>query len=164
MKTSTFERFWFAVACASLFGCASQSAPAPASTPQASASEPLSTAEAVAFCVRLHEQAAPCAGEFIDLTMDLRAKYFPEFAEKIATPEARAAAKKTGMEEVMADGTGPLEPRQQRCQDYVEHGPPTPRDAPARLEPCFAKAVCAEKIECMRPVMEARFQARKTGN
>ena len=32
--------------------------------------------------------------------------------------------------------------------------------APAELEPCFKISDCAQKIECMRPVMEARFRAR----
>ncbi len=145
-------------------GSSSAGAPAVAApSPASSDGELLSAAESVDFCVRLHEQMVPCAPEFIDLTMDLRAKYFPEFAQKIATPESRASAKKIGIDEVMADGAGPLEPRRKRCQEYVEHGPPTPRSAPLQMEPCFAKQACGEKIECMRPVMEARFQARKAG-
>jgi hypothetical protein len=131
----------------------------PAAASGAAPSDELSLDEATAFCVRLHEQVVTCAAEFIDMTMDLRGKYDPGFAARFSTPEAKAAAKKEGIEEVKADGSGPLEPRQQRCRDYARE-PPTPRKVPAETEPCFQIADCAQKIACMRPVMEARFRAR----
>jgi hypothetical protein len=125
----------------------------------AAPSDDLSLDEATAFCVRLHENLVTCSAEFIDMTMDLRGKYDPGFAARFSTPEAKAAAKKEGIEEAKADGSGPLEPRQQRCRGYAQE-PPTPRKAPAELEPCFQITDCTQKIACMRPVMEARFRAR----
>nr|UXE46069.1 hypothetical protein Hi04_10k_c5591_00009 [uncultured bacterium] len=140
---------------------ASSASPAPGAGTGSTASgdDNLSLDDATAFCVRLHENVVSCAGEFIDLMMDLRGHYDPGFQAKFSTPEAKAAAKKEGIEEVKADGSGPLEPRQQRCREYAQQ-PPTPRKAPAELEPCFKIADCTQKIECMRPVMEARFRAR----
>lgn len=161
----------FSVGCASgapPATSASEEAPAPGASASAASvdaapapsSDALSLEEGTAFCVRLHESVVPCAGEFIDLNIDLRSRYFPEFAQKLSTPEARAEARKLGIEEVQADGAGPLEPRRQRCRGYAQHGPPTPRSAVPPMEVCFAKAACAEKIECMRPVLDARFKAR----
>ena len=133
---------------------------APAGTESAAPGEDnLSLDEATAFCVRLHEQLVTCAPEFIDLMMDLRGQYDPGFSARFSTPEAKAAAKKEGIEEAKADGSGPLEPRQQRCREYAQQ-PPTPRKVPGELEPCFKIADCKQKVECTRPVMEARFRAR----
>ena len=137
----------------------SSAAPPAATQSAAPGDDNLSLDEATAFCVRLHEQVVTCAPEFIDLMMDLRGHYDPGFQAKFSTPEAKAAAKTEGIAEVKADGSGPLEPRQQRCREYAQQ-PPTPRKAPADLEPCFKIGECAQKIECMRPVMEARFRAR----
>jgi hypothetical protein len=95
--------------------------------------------QAAAFCVRLHEQVATCPSEFIDMNLELRAKYFPAFAAKIADPAARAEILQQGVKETLADGTGPAEPRRARCQDYVAHGPPVPRGDVAQAETCFQK-------------------------
>lgn len=110
--------------------------------------------------MRLHEQVVPCAGEFIDLNIELRSRYFPDFAAAAADPAKKAEMRRVGIEEVMADGAGPLEPRQKRCREYAEHGPPTPSGAVPQMEACYAKASCAEKMDCMRPVLEERYSKR----
>ncbi len=79
---------------------------------------------------------------------------------QMANPETRAEIRKEGIAEAVADGTGPLEPRQERCKQYAEHGPKVPRADVVEAEVCFAKTACAEKIACMRPSQEARFAAR----
>jgi hypothetical protein len=149
-----------------LSACASQPEPAAAPLPLAASTPPspgadmLPPDEAAAFCVRLHEQVATCPSEFIDMNLELRAKYFPPFAAKIADPAARAEIQKEGVKETLADGTGPVEARRARCQEYVAHGPPVPRGDVAQAETCFQKASCAEKIACLRPSQEARYTAR----
>jgi hypothetical protein len=145
-----------------MIGCGGAAHEEPAATAgQAStAGESLKPEEATNHCVRLHEQLATCAGEFIDMNLDLRAKYFPPFAKEVANPEARAEMRKEGIAEAVADGTGPVEPRRERCKQYVEHGPQVPRGEVAEAEVCFQKASCAEKIACLRPSQEERYAKR----
>jgi hypothetical protein len=141
-------------------GCAGAAEPPPVSHAQrAAADEYLSLDEATAFCVHLHEELVTCAPEFIDLLLELRARYDVGFAAEHATPEAIAEAKRVGIEEVKEDGSGPLAPRQERCRGYAR-APKTPRSAPPELEACFAISECTQKIACTRPVMEARFRTR----
>jgi|SoiMethySBSTD1v2_1073268.scaffolds.fasta_scaffold20532_3 hypothetical protein len=139
---------------------ASAESPAPVADAGTAATDQLTLDQSVDFCVRLHEQVAPCAGEFIDLNIELREKHFPDFAEKAKDPKTRAAMHDEGIKEVLADGTGPLEPRRQRCKEYAEHGPPTPKSAVPKMEACFAKSACKEKVECMRPVLDERYGKR----
>jgi hypothetical protein len=106
---------------------------------------------------------AGCAGEFIDLNIDLRSQYFPEFAKRVATPEARAEARSEGIKETLADGTGPIEPRRQRCAEYAKHGPPSPRTVVSEAERCYAMPACAEKVECMRSILETRYKGMAQG-
>jgi hypothetical protein len=153
------------LATALVVGCAAPSQEAPRAQPAPAPAELAGTDnlppdEALAFCVVLHEQLAACAGEFIDMNLDLRAKYFPPFAEEVANPTARAEMRKEGVAEAIADGTGPIEPRRDRCQQYVAHGPKVPRSDVAESAGCFQKASCAEKIACLRPTQEARYAAR----
>jgi hypothetical protein len=147
------------VGCGTSAEQAPRAQPAPASA-QPALSDNLPPDEAAAFCLVLHEQLAACAGEFIDMNLDLRAKYFPPFAQQVADPVARAEMRKEGVAEAIADGTGPIEARRDRCQQYVAHGPKVPRSDVAESTGCFQKASCAEKIACMRPTQEARYAAR----
>ena len=145
-----------------IMGCSGASHEVPASPARqaATAAETLPPEEATAHCVRLHEQLATCSGEFIDMNLDLRAKYFPAFAKAVASPEARAEMRKEGIAEAIADGTGPVEPRRARCKEYTEHGPKVPRGDVVEAEGCFQKASCAEKIACLRPSQEQRYSSR----
>jgi hypothetical protein len=144
-----------------LMGCGAGAPEAPAApVGHAAAGEVLSPEEATNHCVQLHEQLATCSGEFIDMNLELRARYFPPFAEKLANPADRAEIRKMGIAEAIADGTGPIEPRRERCKEYVEHGPKVPRAEVAVAEGCFQKASCAEKIACLRPSQEERYSSR----
>lgn len=93
-----------------IMGCSGAPHEVPASPARqaATAAETLPPEEATAHCVRLHEQLATCSGEFIDMNLELRAKYFPPFAKEVANPEARAEMRKEGIAEAIADGTGPI--------------------------------------------------------
>ncbi len=140
-------------------GAAHEESAAPAGQASAAGAS-LAPEEAADHCVRLHEQLATCAGEFIDMNLDLRAKHLPPFAEKIANPGARAEIRKEGIAEAIADGTGPVEPRRERCKQYVEHGPQVRRGEVAEAEACFQKASCVEKVACLRPSQEERYAKR----
>jgi hypothetical protein len=121
--------------------------------------EYLSLDEATTLCVHLHEELVSCAPEFMDLIIDLRRRYDPSWPINHPTPEAEAEAKMVGIEETKEDGSGPLGPRRERCRGYAQ-APKTPRQVPAKLEPCFKISDCKQRVECTRPVMEARFRAR----
>ncbi len=146
----------------SMAGCGPAEHPEPAAHPEqpSAGAATLSSEDAARFCVTLHEQMASCAPEFIDMNIDLRSKYFPAFAQKASDPATRAEMRDEGIKEALADGTGPLEPRQERCKQYVEHGPPVPSGDVAQATVCFKKATCAEKMACLRPSQEQRYQDR----
>lgn len=136
-------------------GCGSST---PSPTPRPSAADPLTTEEGIALCERLHREAVPCAREFIELNIDLRAKYSPQFAEAVKDPAVRAQAVEAGVAEAAHDA----EHARERCTEYVkpQWGPPQPRSDLAVLDSCYAKASCADKMACLRPVIEPRFQYR----
>lgn len=119
----------------------------------------LSFDDATAFCVRLHEELVSCAPEFMDLIIDLRRRYDASWPKNHPTPEAEAEARVIGIEETKEEGTGPLESRRERCRGYAQ-APKTLSDVPAKVEPCFKITDCTQRVECTRPVMEARFRAR----
>lgn len=129
-------------------------------TESAGGSESLGLEQSIDFCVRLHEQAVPCAGEFIDVILELREKYFPEFAAQMVDDTARARIREKGIEETLVDGTGPVEPRRDRCKEYVVNGPPTPRSVVSEAEACYTATTCEERMGCLRPLLEARFAER----
>lgn len=135
-------------------GCASTGKPDPSN------GAALSHDDATNMCVRLHEQTAQCAEEFIDAVLSLRAKYEPGFSEVLADPKARAEIRAEGLKEAAADGSGPLEPRRERCAQYAAKGPPVPASDPATLEECYKAHDCAAKLACMKPVLEVRAAAQ----
>jgi hypothetical protein len=146
--------FWIVATWVSLAGCGRSEAE------HAPVVDSVSADEATRLCVMLHEQMAACAPEYIDMSIELRTRYFPAFAEKAASPELRAAMREEGIREAVASGTGPIEAREQRCKEYVAHGRPVLRGDLAQADLCFQKVSCAEKMECVRPSEERRYQDR----
>jgi hypothetical protein len=127
------------------------SAPAPASPP-------LSENEMIALCERLHHEVVPCAHEFVQLNLDLRAQYSPEFAAQLSDPEVRHAAEQAGEAETAQDA----EHAHERCTEFAKPtwGPAQPRSDLARLDSCYREASCEAKMRCLRPVIEPRFAYR----
>jgi hypothetical protein len=140
-----------------VLACGGHASPSPSPPP---ASEPamLSYDEMVALCERLHREAITCADELIDLNIELRMKYSPDFAEAMKDPAARKEAIQVGLTEVRSDATHAHE----RCSEYAkpDWGAAQPRSDLAVLDGCYAKPACADKIRCMRPVIEPRFKYR----
>jgi len=118
----------------------------------------LSYDESVALCERLHHEALACIPEFVELNIELRIKYSPEFAEAMKDPAARKEASEIGRRETVSDAGN----AHARCQEFAkpEWGPPQPRTDLAVLESCYAKPACGDKISCLRPVSEPRFKYR----
>ena len=138
-----------------LFACGGH---APSSPPPPAEPATLSYDEMIALCERLHREATACAPEFIDLNIELRIKYSPEFAEAMKDPAARKEVAELGLKEVRDDAAQAHE----RCSEYAkpEWGAPQPRSDLAVLDGCYAKSSCSDKIGCMRPVIEPRFKYR----
>lgn len=112
----------------------------------------------IALCERLHHEVAPCARAFVQMNLDLRARYSPELAAQLADPEAREAAEQAGMAETAQDA----EHAHERCTEFAKPawGPAQPRSDLARLDACYREASCAAKMSCLRPVIEPRFAYR----
>ena len=146
---------WFLVL-ACVVGCGSRTAgPGPGQETAALGAE-----QATAMCVRLHEQGAACLEPFAELLLELRATHDPRFAGMMSDPAQAEALRQAVRQETLADGTGPLEARTQRCAEYATSGPPVPASDPATLESCYALADCPQRVTCMRPVLEQRFKQR----
>jgi hypothetical protein len=119
----------------------------------------LTTDQAITMCVQLHQQGARCAPEFAKLNLELRAKYVPEFATALADPAQRAAIEAEAIEEIKADG-GPAVT--ERCTEFAKPswGPLTPRGDAVAADLCYRKVTCDERMSCLRPVIEPRYQYR----
>lgn len=121
---------------------------------------PAAEAEATASCLQLHEQMAVCAEHFTPLMIELRAKYEPSFAAMLQRKGMRAKILAAGIAETRQDGSGPKEPRVQRCAGWVRSGPRIPEDESVRMSACWALDTCEKKAACARPMLEQRLSAR----
>jgi hypothetical protein len=112
----------------------------------------------VSACVRLHTAVQSCTPEFVGMNLDLRSQYSPEFASMMKDPAIRAEAENEGAAETAADAAQAPE----RCKEFAkpEWGPPQPKSDVAVLEGCYAKSSCAEKMACIKPIIEPRFAFR----
>jgi hypothetical protein len=108
---------------------------------------------------------APSDGEAIKLCVETREKIFEckeQFAEAFVNhhrpPAAeRAAMKAKALEEIIADGSGPLGPRRQVCADMAAQGKRPPADKLQELKKglaeCTAKASCDARAACLMPLI-----------
>lgn len=104
--------------------------------------------------------------EGIDLCVAMREKIFEckdafatAFVARLNAPaEQQSALRKKALEEITADGSGPLEPRQRACAETAKSkGAPPPekvKEWKAKLEACFVKTDCNERVACMQPVVK----------
>src|SRR5262245_46049540 len=101
------------------------------------ASKPLPRDQAIATCVAYKEKAVACKEELAD--------FFAGFAPADQRPRFREKA----LQEIVAEGTGPLAPRQDKCAKDVEKSPLTEADR-AAMETCSAVKDCHAAIECAK--------------
>jgi hypothetical protein len=115
--------------------------------------------EKIAACVKNREKSFECKDPFIEAMIDLRASH----GGKPPTGEQRAKMKAKGLEEIAADGAGPLAPRQAKCAAMVDNmdkaTDQTHRsDAVAKaqleaLDKCYAEQDCPKRVACMMPIL-----------
>ncbi len=127
---------------------------------EAPAAEALSVEDLAVHCVKLAEQAAQCPDDVAALLVQLRVESDPRFASVSQRPGVLESAQEKAKEAVLANGTGPLEARQERCEARAQSAQPVPATEPAELEACEALDDCAQKAACLRPLFERRMVLR----
>jgi hypothetical protein len=101
--------------------------------------------KAVDLCVQTRERIFECKDEFAEAFV---AHHNPPAAQ-------RAKMKQKALEEIVGDGSGPLEPRRQACS---QGGPPPAPEKLAALEQglarCAATPNCQARVDCLMPVIK----------
>jgi RNA polymerase sigma factor (sigma-70 family) len=112
--------------------------------------DPAFLAAAADHCVQMREKVYECKDAFAESFVN---RHKP-------TPEQRAALLARAYEEIVADGSGPLEPRKKACEATVNKmlKAEEPEILNRKLEGmkkllafCAAKTDCNERVECMVP-------------
>jgi hypothetical protein len=100
------------------------------------------------LCVEMRERIYQCRDEFAEAFVNHHSP----------PPERRAALKAKALEEITADGSGPLEPRRQVCADMAKRGMKPPSDKLPELRKalaeCSAKSDCQARVDCLMPVIK----------
>jgi RNA polymerase sigma factor (sigma-70 family) len=103
----------------------------------------LSRDEHIEFCVHRWERMAACKEGFAD-----------HFAGK-QPPERREAHRLRFIEMATEAGTGPIEPRRQKCAASVDKVQPTMTAAAvSEVERCLAETDCQAMLACMKPILD----------
>jgi RNA polymerase sigma factor (sigma-70 family) len=103
------------------------------------------TEQGIDLCVATRERSFACKEEFADALI----------ARRNPPPEQRAAWRRKAIEKITADGSGPLEPRRDRCAAMVLPGPPPPTEKAGlerirkRLDECTAQPDCTARVACL---------------
>jgi RNA polymerase sigma-70 factor (ECF subfamily) len=105
------------------------------------ADKPLPREEGIKTCVWYKEVAVQCRNELAD--------YFATFAKPGTPPEVLARYRQKALKEIVEEGTGPLEPRREKCAQDVDKRPITYGDL-ATLKTCAAQAHddCKAAVTC----------------
>ncbi len=116
----------------------------------------------VGSCVKAREKAAACRMEIVDDWIAVRAKYNPDIAEAMATPDDKAKLKAVALEEFEKDGSGPLEPRVEACTQLANHVPAKMLDSIRAFEACTSRSTCDDYRKCVIPAFE-KIEIARTG-
>jgi hypothetical protein len=108
----------------------------------------------VSSCLEFRERACQCRHELVDPWLDLRARTNPVLGEAMTTESGREEIKGLALKEFVEDGSGPLEPRRQKCQAMLESGKRPDARSITALADCEAKESCLDWVACIMPVME----------
>jgi hypothetical protein len=116
-------------------------------SPTVLAQENPEIAEGVALCVKMREQIYQCREDFADAFVAMRNP----------PPEQRANMRKRALEEITADGSGPLPPRQQKCapmgRSLAAMGPEALASSHKKLAACGAIKDCKKRVSCIRDLL-----------
>ena len=120
------------------------------------AEDKATTEGAVNLCVEMREKIFECKEDFAEAFV---AHHNPK-------PEQRQAMKAKALEEITADGSGPLEPRRQVCAETMKSGTAPPADKIREfrqvLADCAAKPGCPARVACLMPLIKNRIGKGKS--
>jgi RNA polymerase sigma factor (sigma-70 family) len=125
------------------------------------------TEEGIDLCVATRERTLECKEEYADAII---AHYSP-------SPERQAALRRKVIEKITAEGSGPLEPRREKCAAMAMPGPPPPTEKAGlermrkAIDECFAQPECTARVACLiklypldgKPPAPATAPSRETG-
>lgn len=131
---------------AALFGVAIPALVASADT----GGRELSRDEHITFCVQRWEKMAACKDEFA-----------AHFSDKLPV-ERREVHRAKFMKQVLEAGTGPVEPRREKCAASIDRVQPVVTASEVtKARACFAEPDCKTVVACMKPMMD-KAPAKKT--
>jgi hypothetical protein len=106
---------------------------------------PLTRREAINACVEVREKIFECR------------ESFAEDAVKKSPPAQRAEARRKRLEEIDAEGSGPIEPRQVKCGAMYDESPPeeSVRGLVRLFKECAAEKDCNRRKDCIHQLMLA---------
>jgi RNA polymerase sigma factor (sigma-70 family) len=105
--------------------------------------------EGVDLCVEVREKVFECKNEFAEAFVN----------QRNPPPEQRKALVKKALEEIVADGSGPVEPRRDKCRAMAKRTQGSQDEAQLRgkldgmkkvLAFCAGKETCSDRVECMK--------------
>jgi hypothetical protein len=100
------------------------------------------------LCVQMRERIYECKEAFADKIL----------AQKNPPAEQRAALRKKVIDELTADGSGPLEPRRQSCEGMGRGGKNLGNEwlatARKKLDSCSAMTDCQARLSCIQELMK----------
>lgn len=124
-------------------------------TPRAHA-EDKAASDAVNLCMEMRETIFGCKEEFAEAFV----------AHHNPAPDRRAAMRAKALEEITADGSGPVEPRRQACAESMKGAaaPPAEKidEMKRGLAACAAKSDCPDRVACLMPLIKARIGRGKS--
>jgi hypothetical protein len=102
----------------------------------------------------MRELIFECKEEFADVFVAMRNP----------PAEQRAALRKTALEEITADGSGPLPPRRQACEGMARAGKNLGEDwlteAQKKMDTCAAISDCKARVPCVQSLMKPPGRAK----
>jgi RNA polymerase sigma-70 factor (ECF subfamily) len=114
--------------------------------------EPSMVEQGVGICVEMREKVFDCKAEFAEA-----------FVTRLnPKPELRKMYVRKALEEIVADGSGPVEPRREKCRAMISkiEAAGNEGEIKAKIDGmkklvayCAAKAECSERVECMMPFL-----------
>lgn len=113
----------------------------------------------VEACVHLRERVWTCREPVMEPWIAARARFRPDLAAALATPEGAAEVKQVFLQEAEADGAGPLAPRQAKCEAVVADTPPEAQAHVDAMLACDVHAECSAWAACVVPAFEAMLAA-----
>ncbi len=117
----------------------------------------LSRSESSKLCVRFLAHILPCAADYAELELELRAEVFPAMARLLRQPlQRRQFLQKARSRLKILAGAGKAK-RWRHCGQESPFGPQARRAEQKQLESCYLLPDCQAKLACLKPMLRRRF-------